>query len=133
MSGPTAEQLAAKPSEHMQQAAFFAWARTVQWVWPCLEFMYAIPNGGFRNPAEAARFKAEGVKSGVLDICLPYPNKGYHGLYIEMKREASEGRREGRLSGEQKRWIEYLESQNYFVIVAFGYGQARSGVVDYLS
>ena len=44
-----------------------------------------MPNGGKRNPAEAARFKAMGVKAGVPDLCLPVPMNGYAGLYIEMK------------------------------------------------
>ena len=127
MSGPTPEQLAAKPSEHMQQVALFVWARDVQWIYPCLEFMYAVPNGGFRNPAEAGRFKAEGVKAGVPDICLPFPNKGYHGLYLEAKKKG------GRVSPEQKRFIQYLESQNYWVEVAFGYCQMRQSILNYLT
>ena len=33
--------------------------------------MFRIPNGGSRHPAEAARLKAQGVKAGVPDLCIP--------------------------------------------------------------
>ena len=38
--------------------------------------LYAVPNGGYRNAREAARFKAEGVRSGVPDLCLAVSNGG---------------------------------------------------------
>jgi hypothetical protein len=33
------------------------------------------------------KLKAEGVRAGVADLCLPAARRGYHGLYIEMKSE----------------------------------------------
>ena len=66
-------------SEH--QRAYFEWAR--------LHFdarsAFAIPNGGRRNPREAARLKAEGVTAGVLDVFLPKARGGCHGLWLEFK------------------------------------------------
>ena len=50
-----------------------------------LKWMFAIPNGGYRNPREAANLKRQGVKAGVSDIFLPLPTDKYHGLFIEMK------------------------------------------------
>jgi hypothetical protein len=91
----TPEQIAAPNTEHAHQAALFCWSNTVQDQWPELKWMYAIPNGGERGAATAGRLKAEGVKSGVSDICLPIPRKGYHGFYIEMKKP-------GQLKGESK-------------------------------
>ena len=47
--------------------------------------IYAIPNGGARNIIVASKLKAEGVLSGIPDIHIPVQNRGYYGLYIEMK------------------------------------------------
>jgi hypothetical protein len=57
---------------------------------------YAVPNGGYRNIYVARKLKAEGVKAGVADLCLPAARRGYHGLYLEMKSE------EGVATKEQK-------------------------------
>lgn len=57
--------------------------------WVRLEYprliVYAIPNGGHRNPVTGAILKAEGVLAGVADIFVAKANKYHHGLYIEMK------------------------------------------------
>lgn len=45
--------------------------------------IYATPNGGTRNPAEAKRLKAEGVLAGVADLTILLPQG--KSLYIEMK------------------------------------------------
>jgi hypothetical protein len=52
---------------------------------PLTEWLYAVPNGGKRNAREAARLKAQGVKSGVNDLVLPIASGGFGGLYIELK------------------------------------------------
>jgi hypothetical protein len=36
-------------------------------------FVFAIPNAGKRNPATAARMKAEGLMAGVADLCVMLP------------------------------------------------------------
>lgn len=89
--------------------------------------MYHIPNGGSRTKAEAGRFKAEGVKSGVPDICLPVAREQYHGLYIELKR-----REGGRLSEAQKLWIEALRKLGYWAIVCRGWEEAAREIERYL-
>ena len=87
MAMPTPESLAKAGSEHAEQTALFCWAALpeVRAEYPVLELMFAIPNGGERNKIVAGNLKAEGVKAGVLDIFLPVPSKGWHGLFIEMK------------------------------------------------
>lgn len=50
-----------------------------------LALLHHIPNGGARSKATAGRLKAEGVKAGIPDICLPVPKNGYGALYIELK------------------------------------------------
>ena len=88
---------------------------------------YAVPNGGSRNPIEAKNMKAEGVSAGVPDICIPVPNKKYHGLYIEMKRQKG-----GRVSEKQKEWIERLNKLGYMAVVCKGHKVAIETVQDYM-
>lgn len=68
-------------SEHQIQCAYFDWARRH----PLARRAYAVPNGGHRHIAVAAKLKAEGVRAGVLDAHLPLARGGAHGLYLEFK------------------------------------------------
>ncbi len=88
---------------------------------------YAVPNGGSRNPIEARNMKAEGVSAGVPDICIPVPNKRYHGLYVEMKRQKG-----GRVSEKQKIWIERLNKLGYLAVVCKGAEEAKVVVEKYM-
>ena len=115
------------PTEHEEQKTLIEWAELQRKANPELKMLYAIPNGGHRNKIVATKLKAEGVKSGVPDMCLPVPRGGYHGLYIELKRL-----RGGRVSAEQKIWIDCLEKQGYQAIVCNGWFEARTAILDYL-
>lgn len=114
-------------TEACEQEALFAWAEYQKGKYPELELMYHIPNGGSRNKAEAARLKAQGVKPGVPDICLPVPRGKYHGLYIELKR--TEG---GRLSDKQLNWLDNLMKQGYVAFLCYGWEEAKSLIIKYL-
>ena len=61
------------------------WANAARKKHPQLRWLFAVPNGGARSAAAAGKLKAEGVKPGVFDLCLPYPSRGHAGLWIEMK------------------------------------------------
>jgi hypothetical protein len=113
--------------ESDEQRTLFEWATLMEPRLPELRKLYAIPNGGLRNKAVAVRLAAEGVKRGVPDTCLPVARKGYHGLYIELKR-----RKGGRLEPEQKDWIDFLTEQGYKAVVCRGFDEARLVIEDYL-
>lgn len=114
--------------EAREQEALFRWAAYERGKWPELAAMYHIPNGGSRNKAEAARLKAQGVRAGVPDICLPAARGCYHGLYIELKR-----RNGGRVSEAQREWIAYLENAGYCARVCHGWDEARETIEKYLA
>lgn len=95
--------------------------------YPELELMYHIPNGGYRSKAEAARFRREGVKPGVPDICLPVPRGEYHGLYIELKRRDG-----GKVSKFQTEWIAKLNENGYLAVVCNGWEKAAETITQYL-
>ena len=70
--------------EHDEQVSLFQWAGIAVFKFPELNCMFAIPNGGLRNPVVARKLKAEGVKSGVSDIFLSVARGGYHNLYNQI-------------------------------------------------
>ena len=115
------------PTEHEEQVALFAWADTQMDRCPELSLMFAIPNGGHRFVAVAAKLKAEGVKAGVPDVFLPVPRGGKHGLWLELKR--SKG---GRLGEAQKAWADALEGQGYAVGLSYGAVEAIQLIEEYM-
>jgi len=116
------------PSESEEQQQIFTWASYAMGRWPELEYLHHIPNGGARSKATAGRLKAEGVKPGVPDICLPVPHGGYHGLYIELKK-----RKGGRVSDKQSKWITALRSFGYAAVACHGAQEAIEVIQRYLS
>ena len=116
----------AAATEHQEQVALFRWARFAAAGRPELRLLHAIPNGGHRHKAVAARMQAEGVRPGVPDVFLPVPRGGFAGLYVEMKT------RRGRVSAAQRRWIGALRAQGYRVEVCRGWNAAREAIEEYV-
>lgn len=115
------------PTESVEQQRLFQWAALQAASRPELEMLYHIPNGGARSKATAGRLKAEGVRAGVPDLCLPVPRAQYHGLYIELKRQHG-----GQTSPSQKDWLRRLSAQGYDTAVCHGWEDAASMIMAYL-
>jgi len=115
------------PSEHEEQKALFYWASVMLHRYPELKLLHAIPNGGLRNKVVAAKLKAEGVKPGVPDVCLPIPRGGFHGLYIEMK--IIKGYK---ISDDQDWWAVKLRDQGYKARLCRGCKEAIEVIEKYL-
>lgn len=94
--------------------------------------IYAIPNGGKRNPKEAARLKRQGVKAGVSDLNLPLPVGEYAGLWIELKRPIVKGKPKPTVSSSQKEWGDLVEMAGHKFVVCFGKEEAKAAIKDYL-
>lgn len=116
------------PTEAQEQMTLFSWAAMQSGKFPELKLLYHVPNGGSRHKAEAGRLRAEGVKAGVPDLCLPVARGQYHGLYIELKRQ-----RGGRASENQTEWLDALSAQGYKVAICCGWEKAAEMIVGYLS
>ena len=116
-------------TEAQHQALLIKWTQlpSIREQYPELKLLHHIPNGGKRDTIEAKHLKAQGVKSGVPDLCLPVARKEYHGLYIEMKTET------GKPSDNQKWWIEQLNGQKYKAVICHGWEEARKCLTDYLN
>lgn len=109
--------------EHDEQAAFVQWCLLNAHRVPELALIFSIPNGamlgGGRIGAIRANYlKAEGLKSGVCDLFLPYPRGGFHGMFIEMKAS------KGKLSPAQKQFIKDVEKLEYFTTVCYSADEA---------
>src|SRR5258706_12086600 len=91
------------PSEHQSQAAVISW-----WALACNGYelppfaLFAIPNGGARDPITGSRLKQEGVRAGILDLMLAVKRGNFGGLFIEMKKLGH------RPSPAQKEVMDYL-------------------------
>jgi hypothetical protein len=118
-------QLESTESQH--QALFFKWLDYVTInSMPLRPHCYAVPNGGSRNKAEAARLKAQGVTAGVADISIDIPSGYWHGLRIEMKRPGE------RATEEQETHIVLRSRMGYCAQVCEGFDAARRATLDYL-
>nr|DAU67254.1 MAG TPA: Nuclease [Caudoviricetes sp.] len=127
MTAASARKKMPCPTESDEQKTLFSWASMRTYWYPELNLMFHIPNGGKRSKAEAGRFRAEGVKSGVPDICLPVARCGYHGLFIELKRQHG-----NTTTKNQDTWLADLREQGYAAAVAYGWEQAAKIITDYM-
>jgi len=101
----------------------------VDWMLPAAisACVYAVPNGGKRDPRTAARLKAEGVKAGIPDVNCDVARGGWHGLRLELKRTKG-----GRVEPEQVERHEALRVQGYRVEVCRGGDAAWDVLCEYL-
>ena len=65
---------------------------------------FAVPNGGKRNAITGALLKAEGVKAGVLDLCILWDGKA---AFIELKTI------KGTLQASQVDWLAWLSGNGF--------------------
>lgn len=113
--------------ESKAQRALITWWRLYSrgaGIWEHL--LFAIPNGGKRDPITAAILKAEGTRAGAPDLFLAVPRGGYAGLFIELKTPC------GRVREEQKEFHARLIGAGYWATVARGWDQARAEIEGYL-
>lgn len=76
------------------------------------DYVFAIPNGGKRDPRVAAALKAQGVRPGVPDVFVAMPVHPWAGLWIEFKTA------KGRLSNRQVLYLSLLDRAGYRVAVS---------------
>ena len=95
------------PSEDRLQQECYMWFWNT---YPQLRgLLFAVPNGGYRTPQEAKKFRLTGVVSGVSDMLFMYNAKTY---CFELKTEV------GYQSTKQLEWQRKAEQQgfNYYII-----------------
>lgn len=85
-----------------------------------------IPNEGKRTVAYAAKMKAIGLRKGFPDLFIPKALKGYHGLFIELKRD-----KHSYPTKEQLEWICHLNKSGYKATVCYGATAAIREIQEY--
>lgn len=132
--GPRVRNAADEPLEHDEQKAVCSWwfhySKTKQ-----LDhrLLVAVPNAQALlrfadNPnAFIGYLKAEGMRVGMLDLCLFVARGKYHGLIIEMKRKTK-----GVVSDDQDAMMGILITQGYLAGVCRGADEAIAGIQSYL-
>ena len=114
------------PTEEEEQAAFFARCDSMSGAYPNLRWIFAVPNGGHRHKATAARLRAQGVRAGVSDVLYLVPRGGFHGLALEFKR-----RRGGMTSPLQEAFLAWSRGNGYRAEVVRGCEEAWRILCDY--
>lgn len=115
------------------QKMVFQWIRLMERRVSEFAMAFHCPNGGSRNPREAARFKGMGVRPGVPDIMLPCPGHSINGQYwfdglaIELKSKT------GRLTGEQSMWLGRLKDEcGWRTEVCRTFDEAKAVLCEYM-
>jgi VRR-NUC domain len=109
------------PTEQQEHFVAAAWLREMNIP------HHHSPNGGYRDIREAAKFRRLGTSAGFPDLWIPLARKGYHGLYIELKRVKG-----GVLSDQQKYWRDLSIKEGYAWFEARGAQQMMDIVLNYL-
>ena len=101
----------------------------------CLaDYSYHVPNGVYipgdakRSAIIISKLKKQGFKKGVSDIVISFPLHGYHGAYIELKKD-----KKAPVTDEQKRWLERMQDVGYYTVLAVGLDAAIKCVQDYVA
>lgn len=89
--------------------------------------VYHIPNEGKRSRRTGGSLKAQGLRPGVPDLCIPVARGEYHALYIEMKAA------HGRITKSQEHWIYALRKNGNAAFVCYGADNARDLIDHYLN
>ena len=116
-----------RQTEHAMQCAVIKACRYLEREYPEVKYLFAIPNGGHRHIAVAAKLKASGVKSGVPDLFLPLPIPGRSaGLWIEMKAPG------GKVTQNQDDYLRFLSEVGFLTKVCYSAQDAVDEIKMYL-
>lgn len=115
------------PLEAWEQEQIFLWKKCNQNKYPDLKLLNGSMCGVRLMPGQRVKAKRQGMPKGFPDINLPIVKYPWVGLYIELKRVKG-----GVVSPEQKWWLERLNEQGYYAVVARGHKEAIGFIKSYL-
>lgn len=89
--------------------------------------IYHIPNERRCSAKTGAHLKAQGLRRGFPDLCVPVPAGDFSALYIELKAEG------GKVSAEQEEWIYRLRRYGNLACVCYGAKNAIELIEAYMA
>lgn len=105
---------------------------------PDERLLYMVPNGAYFGGGKTSRggplaairahaMKAQGMRSGIPDLCLAVMRHGFGALYLEMKTPT------GAVSPVQRELHALLIAQGYRVVIPRTFDEAVAAITLYLS
>lgn len=105
-------------------------------------FLFSIPNGTHlagdskSRARQMAVLKKEGLTPGASDLLLAWPNQGYAGLFLEMKKRREDFRSESAarraVSEPQVDFLDHMTFAGYAVAVCYGANEAIAAIMHYM-
>ncbi|RTL04621.1 hypothetical protein EKK58_09940 [Candidatus Dependentiae bacterium] len=111
-----------KKEEENEQGEFVSWARST---YPFLLITCSL--GGIPcSIRQGVRYKRMGYKKSWPDLTIAYPNRGFHGCFIEMKKT------NGSKDSDQEKLILVLNSLGYYAKTCIGIEDAKATLTWYM-
>ena len=127
------------PSETIEQQKLVQYLRTkkIRHTAPTNENQSSFTNRAVAIRVEA-KAKSMGKSKGFPDLVIPYANKYYNHLYIELKKQVKKlknGQKSKSLpktSPEQEEWIQWLNDNGSYAVVCYGAKEAIEVIENYM-
>ena len=119
------------PSEAAEHRALVKWMSYHQIV---RDYYCKMNNEGKRTAVQGFNLKLMGLRSGVSDLFVYYPSNGFHGLFLEIKRNKkytpSEMSTPTWLA--QEKFMKQVKSVGYAAEFCYGFDEGKRIVEQYL-
>ena len=121
----------AAPSESLEQEAIVEW---LNYHIVLKDYFFKTNNEGKRSEVQGNRLKRQGLRPGVSDIFIYYPCSGYHGLFLEVKRNKKYSLSEQSTSTwiAQEKFLNIVKSIGYSGERCYGFDDCKRIIEAYL-
>lgn len=120
------------PTENQEQRALVKWLS----LHPILKDFYCKNNNeGKRTVGQTCNLKLMGLRPGVPDLFIYYPNTERHGLWLEIKRNMKypPSARKGASWVLQEEFIERVKTVGFEAAFCYGWEDGKRIIESYLS
>lgn len=119
------------PSERQEQLALVQWLNCH---YILKNFFCKNDNEGKRTPLQGHNLKRLGLRPGVSDLFIYYPLNGFHGLWIEVKRNKvyTKSERSTTTWLAQERFLETVKNIGYEGQICYGWEHGKRIIEEYL-
>lgn len=91
-----------------------------------MKWVHHVPNGGHRSKGSASEMKAIGAKSGVHDLCCPWPTHKYGMATVEMKSDV------GSTSAKQDDYTDFMKLVGNISLTTNCVDEAERFIIKYM-